>query len=639
MTGDTGASSLAPMVASVRLCLERAADAGRSHAPAPASLDGAAPGLLSLAGAFALSPFEVAVLALCAAFELDTGIGGLCGAVEGQGRPTPSFALALTLFAGGSWDAMAPDGPLRAWRLVEFDREPGLPLVRAAIRCDERVMNHIKGLHGLDERLASLAEPVAPPAAEMARWAAVQTATLAGLWRRSGVALLTGSTAGSRQAVAAKAAAGCGRRLYRLAAGMVAGTPAETDVLVRLWQREDALAPIALLIEAPDGDGAGDRGAALRFVDRLGRAAAVSTDQSDARLAAVLLTVDVPRPGRGEQAQAWAHGLGDHAWAADLAGSFDLDLPTIHRIAAAQPPGPGQDGGGLRRLQDDCRAITRPSLQALAQRVPVGPAWDQLALPPKQRRQLQQIADQMVQRRRVHEQWGFAAKTSRGLGVTVLFAGESGTGKTMAAEILAGTLGLDLYRIDLSAMVSKYIGETEKNLRQIFDAAEHGGVALLFDEADALFGKRSDVKDSHDRFANVGISYLLQRLESFSGLAILTTNMKSALDAAFLRRLRFVVQFPYPGQAERTLLWRGAFPAQVPVLALDHDRLARLNLTGGNIANAALNAAFLAAAEGAPVGMHHVLSAARDEMLKLDRVMNEADFVLPEAPELARAAE
>ena len=199
--------------------------------------------------------------------------------------------------------------------------------------------------------------------------------------------------------------------------------------------------------------------------------------------------------------------------------------------------------------------------------------------------------------------WGFAAKGARGLGISALFAGESGTGKTMAAEVLANELHLDLYRIDLAAVVSKYIGETEKNLKRVFDAAEDSGAILLFDEADALFGKRSEVKDSHDRYANIEVSYLLQRMEAYRGLAILTTNLKNALDTAFLRRLRFVVQFPFPDARQRELIWRGIFPAATPLDGVDCAKLARLNVAGGNIRNIAMNAAFLAAEAGSPVAM------------------------------------
>jgi SpoVK/Ycf46/Vps4 family AAA+-type ATPase len=221
---------------------------------------------------------------------------------------------------------------------------------------------------------------------------------------------------------------------------------------------------------------------------------------------------------------------------------------------------------------------------------------------------------------------------NRGLGISVLFSGVPGSGKTMAAEVMANELRLDLFRIDLSAVMSKYIGETEANLRRLFDAAENGGAILFFDEADALFGKRSEVKDSHDRYANIEINYLLQRMESYGGLAILATNMKSALDAAFLRRLRFVLDFPFPGVAERKLMWQKAFPPQTPTSELDFDRLARLNVVGGHIAVIALNAAFAAAAADTPVTMPLILAATRIEYRKLGRTVNEADFRPTPAP-------
>jgi SpoVK/Ycf46/Vps4 family AAA+-type ATPase len=208
----------------------------------------------------------------------------------------------------------------------------------------------------------------------------------------------------------------------------------------------------------------------------------------------------------------------------------------------------------------------------------------------------------------------------------VLFTGEPGTGKTMAAEVIARELDLLLYKIDLSAVVSKYIGETEKSLRRLFDAAEDGGAILFFDEADALFGKRSEVKDSHDRYANIEINYLLQRMEAYRGLAILATNMKGALDNAFLRRLRFVVNFPFPGPTERLAIWQKVFPEQTPLATIDFQRLAKLNLTGGSIHNIALHAAFLAAQGGGRVTMQHLLEAARTELRKLEKPINEAEL-------------
>jgi SpoVK/Ycf46/Vps4 family AAA+-type ATPase len=226
----------------------------------------------------------------------------------------------------------------------------------------------------------------------------------------------------------------------------------------------------------------------------------------------------------------------------------------------------------------------------------------------------------------VYEQWGFGAKLSRGRGIVALFAGPSGTGKTMAAEVLAHRLDLDLYRIDLAGVISKFIGETEKNLKRVFDAAEQSGAILFFDEADALFGKRSEVRDSHDRYANIEINYLLQRMEDYRGLAILATNRKSLLDQAFLRRLRFLIDFPLPLAADRLRIWRGAFPAQAQLELLDYQLLGRLELSGGSITNIALNAAFLAASEQTTIGMNHVLVAARREYSKIDKLMLESEF-------------
>jgi len=254
---------------------------------------------------------------------------------------------------------------------------------------------------------------------------------------------------------------------------------------------------------------------------------------------------------------------------------------------------------------------------------------EDLILSEREKQLLREIAIHVAQRHKVYEEWGFEGVSSRGLGISALFSGASGTGKTMAAEVLANMLRMSLFRIDLSTVVSKYIGETEKNLRRVFDAAEDGGAILFFDEADALFGKRSEVRDSHDRYANIEIGYLLQRMESYQGLAILATNMKDALDPAFMRRIRFIVNMPFPDEKSREEIWRGIFPPKKTPLALseeDYSRLARLNITGGTIRNIALNAAFLAADEGVPVNMDHLKRAAKSEYAKLGRPLTQAEL-------------
>jgi SpoVK/Ycf46/Vps4 family AAA+-type ATPase len=271
-----------------------------------------------------------------------------------------------------------------------------------------------------------------------------------------------------------------------------------------------------------------------------------------------------------------------------------------------------------KSLFEACKAQVRPDLDNLAERLQTDFRWDDIILAPKTLRGLQQIASHVQNRVLVYETWGLLGSSSRGTGTSVLFSGPSGTGKTMAAEVLASELNLDLYRIDLSAVVSKYIGETEKNLSRIFDAAENGGVALLFDEADSLFGKRSDVKDARDRHANIEVSYLLQRLESFRGLAILTSNLKDSIDHAFLRRIRYVVDFPFPDSDARAEIWRRMLTGGIPLDELDYLKLARLNIAGGTIRNIVLTGASMAAADPAAsaLHMHHLRDAARSEFSK-----------------------
>ena len=264
-------------------------------------------------------------------------------------------------------------------------------------------------------------------------------------------------------------------------------------------------------------------------------------------------------------------------------------------------------------------------MDRLAQPIEARATWDDLVLPAPQMLLLRTIVAQVRQRARVSDEWGFAERGERGLGIHALFSGPSGTGKTMAAEVIANALALDLYRIDLGAVVSKWVGETEKNLERVFAAAERSGAILLFDEADALFGRRSEVRDSHDRYANLEVSFLLQRCESYRGLAILTSNLKAGIDHAFARRLRFTVTFPFPDEAHRREIWRRVFPARTPREGLDVDRLARLSLAGGHIRNVALNAAFLAADAGEPVRMRHLAAAARAEHAKLERPLGEAE--------------
>jgi len=272
------------------------------------------------------------------------------------------------------------------------------------------------------------------------------------------------------------------------------------------------------------------------------------------------------------------------------------------------------------------RAQNRHHLAALARHVEPVATWDDLVLPANAVAQLGELCRRSVHAQRVWGQWGFARKYSYGRGTTALFSGPPGTGKTMAAEVVAGQLGLDLFKVDLSLVISKYIGKTEKNLGRIFTAAAASDAILMFDEADALFGKRSEVRDSHDRYANVEVSYLLQQMEEYDGIAILATNLRQNLDHAFLRRLQFVVEFPFPDEVQRARIWRACFPPDTPRdECLDFDGLGRdFRLAGGSIRNVVLHAAFCAADADAPVGRDHLLRALRREHEKLGEVLPDA---------------
>jgi SpoVK/Ycf46/Vps4 family AAA+-type ATPase len=244
--------------------------------------------------------------------------------------------------------------------------------------------------------------------------------------------------------------------------------------------------------------------------------------------------------------------------------------------------------------------------------------------------QLQEMVNTVRNRPTVYGKWGFDRKVALGKGLSALFAGESGTGKTMAADIIAGELGQDLYKIDLSMLVSKYIGETEKNLNRVFSEAETSNAILFFDEADAIFGKRSEVKDSHDRYANIEISYLLQRMETYDGVVILASNLRGNLDEAFTRRLHYIVEFPFPEAADREIIWKVNFPPETPVSAdVDFRLLARrFRITGGNIRNIIMASAFLAAEMDESIGMPQLLHAARREFQKIGRLIDEELFRL-----------
>jgi len=651
---DAAAAALgAALAAAERAAAERRRALAAGGTPAALDL---------LADLLGLGDFERAVLLLALAPELDPGFERLYAYVQDDaGRRYATPHLALALLAGGgeervaARDAFLPGAPLRRFRLVA--PEPGAPGAAPGarpLRLDERIADYLLGVNRPDERVGEVLRPVRPvplPPAHrdlvmrLRRWLEAD----AGGERRP-LLNLVGPPGAGKLAVARALCEELGVNLFRLDASRLPLAGAEREEMLHLLEREAVLLQTALYLEvAADVVSAPterERAALLdTLVDRLG---VFFIAASRERWAAEreTLAVRVPRPDAGARRAVWQQALAGVPHTLDghldrVVQQFELGPQDIVRVvaatyAAARLRAPdaadvvdtaaSDPALSADDLWQACREHAGGGLDELARRLVPCHTWEDLVLPDDVGRQLREIADQVAGRSRVYEAWGFGAKLSRGRGIGALFAGPSGTGKTLAAEVLAAHLDLDLYRIDLSGVVSKYIGETEKNLRRVFDAAEQSGAILFFDEADALFGRRSEVKDSHDRYANIEVSYLLQRMEDYRGLAILATNLKSHLDPAFLRRLRFLVDFPFPDAAQRQRIWRRVFPPQAAVEGLDWAALARLEIPGGNIQTIALNASFLAAGAGAPIRMEHVFHAARREYAKLDRLITETEF-------------
>lgn len=628
---------------------------------------------------FNLSGFERDVLLLCAGMELQQNFDSLCADAQGDEQLNyPTFNLAMSALATPHWNAISPDHPLRRWQLIEVVR--GKTITHSALRINERILHYLMGVNCLDEAFKGIIEPVSL-SGEMVRSRRLPlsgshstiASQIAALWSKNWaqqqndfsldslpitdyplpIVQLCGTEVESKLDIASTACEILGIKLAVISTRVIPTVTAELNNLILLWYREAKLMRSVLLLDCDEmdsEDGAKENAIAQLIVNITSPIIIMTRDRRKSTRRP-FITFDIHPPTKQEQRQIWQNALGEfvpilNGQVEVLVEQFNLNAPTIYAVCEemiSQNPEkieagftdnlPSQRTSRINppatipnQLWDICRAQSRPRLDDLAQRILPAATWDDLVLPEAERQTLREIAAHVRQCTKVYKEWGFAGKGDRGLGISALFAGTSGTGKTMSSEVLAGELQLDLYRIDLSSVVSKYIGETEKNLRRVFDAAESGATILLFDEADAIFGKRSDVKDSHDRYANMEVSYLLQRMESYQGLAILTTNLKDSLDTAFLRRIRFVVKYSFPDAKDRAEIWRRIFPKNTPTEGLDCVKLGRLNVAGGNIRNIALNAAFMAADAGEAVQMKHLLIAARTEYVKLERTLTDAEI-------------
>lgn len=599
---------------------------------------------------FGLSVFERDLLLLCAGMELDASFASLCAAVAGKPQCNyPTFSLALAVLEQPDWGALTPDAPLRRWQLIEIGA--GNTLTTSLLRIDEQILHYLTGRHHLDQRLSKMGVSLtARDQLVPSHWQLAQQ--MANTWYLASqkgeelpILQLCGKDVASQRSIAAACCAHLKLQPYNISAELLPTDPTSLNLVKSLWEREYILHNVALLLEGEHLENLEIRqqGVIIQFLESIQAPVMLLSRQRHSQRHRPLMTFDAASPTLDEQRLLWQQGLGNAAsdrneHVDNLVSNFNLSAPAI-RAACLKAKSQEDISEAARETQkheemetspllplwDICRVQARPRMDELAQRMDSTAEWDDLVLPEREKQVLRDISAQLKQRSKVYESWGFANKSRRGLGISALFSGASGTGKTMAADVLARELRLDLYCIDLSAVVSKYIGETEKNLGRVFDSAETGGVILLFDEADALFGKRSEVKDSHDRYANMEVAYLLQRMEAYPGLSILTTNLKNSVDQAFLRRIRFILQFPFPDVKQRAEIWRRVFPSKTPTEGLDEIKLARLNVTGGNIRNIALNAAFIAAEASQPVRMEHILQAAKSEYIKLERPLTDTE--------------
>jgi SpoVK/Ycf46/Vps4 family AAA+-type ATPase len=614
---------------------------------------------------FHLTPVEEQCLLICLAPELDRKYEKLYAYLQDDlTRKKASADLVLNLLFQTLAERLAaramfdPQAPLLKYRLVQLtDSLPDspLPLLQRGLKLDDHVVSFLLGGRQMDVRLEQAACLPAPSLE------APLQAVIADLRERVCTFLKTqfsrpqspahqvifflhGPAGSGKRALVEGISHELGRPLLVGDVEQLLREPLGFEEAIWLLCREAVLQSAVLCLEhvdslLADSDRRHVQGlmAALRTFTRvvflLGSKA---WQPHEVQRQELFITLEMPRSTALTRRHVWERHLSRQFPMADdvdwgmLASNFRLQPGQMHAALRAAEHlarwrSPIEPQITMADLYAACRVQASTRLGTLARKLEPRYAWNDIVLPADQLAQLRELCNQARYRHVVYGDWGFEQKLSRGRGLNALFSGPPGTGKTMAAEVIAHTLQLDLYQIDLSQVVSKYIGETEKNLHQIFSEAQTGNALLFFDEADALFGKRSEVKDAHDRYANIEVGYLLQKMEEYEGVAILATNLRQHLDEAFVRRMQCIVEFPFPDEQDRRRIWEVVFPSEAPLGEdVDCGYLAReIKLAGGNIKNIALAAAFYAAVEGGRIRMPHLVQAARREFQKLGRTWHE----------------
>ena len=585
---------------------------------------------------FSLNLWEQCILLLCCGIQLDSEIAALCARLNGGDEYFyATMLIACHLFNEGRHKVLSLASPLHAQHLLIFEKEESDLYQLVPMHVDESVLQYLIGETVIDSRLQSYIKLVDN---QIVLTEAHQrlVKSIQHYWQNHKalaahtVIRLTGGDGKTQQMIADATCRAQDIVLYRLYADRLPNNRQDLHRLVTRLNQHSLFCRCAYFIDWNDETANVsplryllDNLLALLFINDM-----VSVDLLDKDI------VDMPisAPSPQEQIKHWQHCINKQQLSLDklqvirLVTHFNCSAAEIGKLCTtASALSESDELDDFSRISQLYRQQHRRQPRDLIKVIPPSKAgWQDLILPEKEQQLLQKLQAQIEQQYTVYQQWGFTEKISTGLGVSALFAGDSGTGKTFAARIIANQLMLDIYQIDLSSVIDKYIGESEKRLEKIFTIAEKSGAILLFDEADALFGKRSQVENSKDRYANIGVSYLLQRMESYRGLSILTTNFKQNIDDALMRRLRFVIEFPFPRHSERQRMWQCVFPKDVPLANIDYQQLANLPVAGGAIRNIALNAAFLAANDTVAVTMQHLLAAARYEYKKQEKTLTQS---------------
>jgi SpoVK/Ycf46/Vps4 family AAA+-type ATPase len=622
--------------------------------------------LLHLAHIFRLTPFEEDLILICLAPEIDLKYERLYAYLQDDvTRRLPSVNLALKLFCTSMQERnqarinFLPQAILFSSQLLSIASDDRASSLSGGLKLDERIVGFLLGTGGMDRKLsACFKQPPSPEDFQALRWADSLKTNLLNLTRdylqsepkplHKLIYNFHGLPGTGRKTLAASLCRESGITLIVVDLRQVLLQP-NFDDAIRTIFREAVLQPGAIYVEhfdlltANDDDVVSRRQRLIEGLQEFSWLTFLSTEKAwepAGRLSNHLyIGVELPAPDMQERADLWPRLAGsreefaaDVSWE-ELAVKFRLTPGQINAALVvarnrARVRGKGNETITTDDLYWGCRSQSNQKLSSSARKLTARHSWADIILPPRELTQLREVCSQLKYRQKVYGEWGFGSKVSVARGLCVFFYGPSGTGKTTAVEILADELQLEAYKIDLSMVVSKYIGETEKNLSTIFHEAETSNAILFFDEADALFGKRSEVKDAHDRYANIEINYLLQRIEEFEGLVILATNLRKNIDEAFFRRMHFAIEFPFPNEIDRYRIWKQHIPAAAPVADdIDFNFLAnRLNITGGNIKNIVLNAAFLAAENSGVINMKHMVHAARREYEKMGRLCTAAEF-------------